>query len=264
MSLIFGAFVPHPPIILPTIGDSHLSEVEKTIAAMKELEGELYAMQPETIMIISPHSPIATSAFGLNLSPQFGSHLEDFGDFTTKLEFNCDTELISHIHEAADKKNLPVICYNQSALDHGVIVPLYYLTQHLPKIKIIPISFSMLDFSSHLAFGSLLRDVTLQTNKRIALIASGDLSHRLTEDAPAGYSPQGKTFDELIVRLLKEKKAEEILKINPELAEGAGECGFRSLLILLGALQNLEYKIYVHSYEGPFGVGYLVAQFELI
>lgn len=264
MSLIFGAFTPHPPIILPTIGGAHLTEVKKTIAAMKELEGELYTMQPETLMIISPHSPISPSSFALNLAPQFHGQLQDFGDFTTQLKFACDLELISNIREKADEEEIPVTCLNQSALDHGAIVPLYYLTQHLPKIKIVPLSFSMLDLNIHLKFGALLRDVSLQTNKRMALIASGDLSHRLTENAPAGYSPQGKTFDDLIVRFLKEKKTEEILKINPQLIEEAGECGWRSLVILLGALQNLEYKIYVHSYEGPFGVGYLVAQFELI
>jgi aromatic ring-opening dioxygenase LigB subunit len=48
------------------------------------------------------------------------------------------------------------------------------------------------------------------------------------------------------------------------LVQSAGECGLRSIVILMGALDGLKVKPEILSYEGPFGVGYLVASLEVI
>lgn len=261
MSLIFTAFTPHPPIIIPSIGKKNTELVKKTTAALAELEGDLYVAQPEVIFIISPHSLITAEAFSINLASEFKSNLSEFNATEKEMTFKCDIELISQIKEHADQLEIPVNIINQPILDHGVCVPLFYLTQHLPKIKIVPISYSMLNLNKHLDFGLLLKKISSQSNKRIAIIASGDLSHRLTKDAPAGYSPDGETFDHLLIDLLEKNKFKEIPKINLQLIEEAGECGFRSLIILLGALSELKCRFKKISYEKPFGVGYLVGEF---
>ncbi len=263
MSLVFGAICPHPPLLIPEVGQDNLNQVKATVAALKNLEGELYNMQPDSLVIISPHSPISPHCFSLNLAPQFQAQMTEFGDQKTKLQFHCDIELLSAIKEKADSDNLPVQTITQEYLDHGLTVPLYYLTQHLPQIKIVPISFSLLDLKTHYSFGQIIRRTILESNQRIAVIASGDLSHRLTADAPAGFAPEAKTFDQLLIESLKEKDAQKIINFNPSLIEQAGECGLRSILILLGALNQSDYEVNILSYEGPFGVGYLVAQFTL-
>lgn len=261
MSLIFNAFVPHPPIIIPSVGKKNTDQVKTTIAALAELEGDLYVSQPDVIFIISPHSLITPEAFSINLANEFKSNLSEFNATEKEMTFKCDIELISEIKEHADQLEIPVNIINQPILDHGVCVPLYYLTQHLPKIKIVPISYSMLNLDKHMGFGLLLKKISSLSNKRIAIIASGDLSHRLTKDAPAGYSPDGETFDRLLLDLLEKNKFKEIPKINLQLIEEAGECGFRSLMILLGALSEINCCFKKLSYEKPFGVGYLVGEF---
>ena len=75
------------------------------------------------------------------------------------------------------------------------------------------------------------------------------------------YDPQGEAFDQTLFRLLKEKKIIEVFRLSPELVEKAAECGFRTLLMLLGVFDGLEFDLEVLSYEGPFGVGYLVSAF---
>ena len=94
-------------------------------------------------------------------------------------------------------------------------------------------------------------------------MASGDLSHRLTKDAPAGYSAKGKEFDQKLISLLKAHNIQDILNLDSSLVEEAGECGFRSILIILGILNQLDCKFDALSYEGPFGVGYLTANFKI-
>lgn len=260
MSLIFSAITPHPPTIIPEIGGNNLAKAEKTISALKELAGDLYVSQPEVIFIISPHSIINPQAYCLNLANEYLTNLQEFGYTQQEQKYKCEMELLSSVKEAADKVNIPVNIISQPILDHGVSVPLYYLCQHLKNIKIIPISFSSLNYEAHYKFGQLLRKIILGSNKRIAVIASGNLSHRLTQDASAGFAQEGKTFDSILINFLEQKKAKEILNINSQLIEKAGECGLRSIIILLGILNGSNYKFKKLSYEGPFGVGYLVAE----
>jgi len=100
--------------------------------------------------------------------------------------------------------------------------------------------------------------------KKVAIIASGDLSHCLKEEGPYGFHPDGPKFDKDLIDALRKKDIEKILKLN-DLYPEAGECGLRSFCFLLGILEasGIEYQPEILSYEGPFGVGYLVANFNL-
>jgi AmmeMemoRadiSam system protein B len=261
--LTFAAITPHPPVLIPTIGKENLKQIKKTAEAMEELENKIFETKPETIIIISPHGPILPDAFSINLNPRYQSNLEEFGDFATKMEFKTDTALAYRIKELMEDKNIPLVLGSESYLDHGAVVPLYFLAKRLDEVAILPISYSLLDFKTHLNFGDYLKEIVLNDEKRIAVIASGDLSHRLTKDAPAGYSVRGKEFDKKLIELIVNKNTAGVLNLDPDLIEESGECGLRSFIILLGLLERINYTPEILSYEGPFGVGYLVANFKL-
>jgi len=261
--IIFSAFTPHPPILIPEIGKENLRFVTKTIKGMERLAEDMYAAKPDTLVIISPHGPMLADAFMINMSPQFEMNFEDFGDLSTKIKIAGDVGLIHHYKEIFETK-MPVVLAHQEKLDHGTGVPLYFLTKNMDaeKIKIVPIAYSMLDYQTHYEFGRQLQEDMINDTKRIAIIASGDLSHRLTPDAPAGYSHWAKKFDETIVEKIQKKDTKGILNLDSDFVEEAGECGLRSLIILLGILNSMNYKPEVYSYEGPFGVGYLTVNFK--
>jgi len=262
--LVFAGISPHPPLLIPEIGKENLKFVKKTTEALNKLAEELYASQPETIIIISPHGPMMADAFVLNMNPDFEINFKDFGDLVTKIKLAGDVGLTHHYKEILEAK-IPVVLTSQEKLDHGTGVPLYFLTKNLDskKIKIIPGAFCMLDFNTHYQFGMKLQEDILNDTKRIAVVASGDMSHRLTPEAPAGYSHWAKKFDETLVKKIKEKDVKGILKLDPEFIEEAGECGLRSFIILHGILNSINYTPEILSYEGPFGVGYLVTNFRL-
>jgi aromatic ring-opening dioxygenase LigB subunit len=96
----------------------------------------------------------------------------------------------------------------------------------------------------------------------VAIIASADMSHRLTPDAPAGFSPRGKEFDEKLVELIRNYDVPGLLDFDPGLADEAGQDALWSIAILFGALAGQKVKHELLSYEGPFGVGYMTATFE--
>jgi len=262
--IVFSAITPHPPILVPSIGKDNLKFVKTTISNMEELNKDLYASKPDTIIVISPHGQILSDAFAINMSPEFIIGFKDFGDLTTKISVPGDVGLIHHYKEILEDK-MPVVLINQKELDHGVSVPLSFLIKgmDLKQIKIIPISYSMLDYPTHYEFGRKLQEDMINDTKRIAIIASGDLSHRLTKDAPAGYSHWAKKFDETLIQKIKEKDNNSLMALDPDFIEEAGECGLRSIIILLGMLNSISYTPEILSYEAPFGVGYLVAKFKL-
>ena len=255
--LVFSAIVPQPPILIPSIGKENIKKLKKTIHALDILEQDLNDAKPDTLIVITPHGDINFDAFTINTNQKYTATFEKFGEFSTKQEFKSDLGFINQL-KGANEVELPIQLISESTLDHGASVPLYYLTRKNPDYRIVPMTYSFLNFQKHIEFGEVLKEAIYSSDKKYAIIASGDLSHRLSMQAPAGFSPKAKEFDKKLIQLLKKKSVEGILNMEPAFIEEAGECGLRSFLIMLGAIKNMSYDFEVLSYEAPFGVGYLV------
>ncbi|MBD3300584.1 MAG: extradiol ring-cleavage dioxygenase [Candidatus Moranbacteria bacterium] len=256
----FAAITPHPPIIVPHIGDdASRDEVKNTVKALEKLRRDLIEAEVETLFLISPHGPTSHDVFLINNNSKLAGNFDQFG-FALDLVFRNDLSLVNQIQKNSQKSEFKV-SFHQSELDYGALVPLYFLARDL-KYEIVSASFSLLAYKKHFEYGKFLGSLFESYAKKIGVVASGDLSHRLTLDAPAGYSVKGSEFDETLIEYLKTQDIDSILNMSDNLIREAGECGFRSILILLGILesQKLEYKFDLLSYEGPFGVGYLVAK----
>lgn len=266
MSLKLAAIVPHPPILIPSIGKENLLRLEKTKNAYSRVEEALGAEKIETIIIISSHGPIRPGIFSINACDEFEINFEEFGDFSTKMKLGGDLELAQNIREALiERPEIRII--NQPILDHGCGVPLYsllfnnqdkILPDELKKnIEIVPIYVSGAGLKEHFEFGKLIADQIEKGRKKIAVFASGDLSHAITKNSPAGYSPRGAKFDQRLIECLQEKKFEEILNFDSDFITEAKPCGLKAITMLLGILENSGYDIQSTSYESPFGVGHL-------
>ncbi len=263
MSLVFAAITPHPPLLIPAVGKELVKSLTKTKEALEKLEEDIYLSHPDIIITISPHGTCFKDAFTINVCPEYETDMREFGDLTTKLKFKGEMNLSSKLREAGKIKHIEATMISEKNLDHGVTVPLYFLTQHLPNISLLPLSYCDSDRKTHLDFGYLIKEQIMNSNKRVAVIASGDLSHALTTDAPAGYNPAGEKFDEKIIELFSTNNLTGMINLDEELRIGASECGFRAFLIMMGILRDVKYEFKQYSYEKPFGVGYLTANFVI-
>lgn len=259
--LRYAAILPHPPILIPSIGGSRISEIENTVKSLKIVSKDLTKLDLDSIIIISPHARTAYDYFPVYLSENFSGDFSQFGIYDVRMEARGDTELADLIIEEGSKGKLNVEGIKFSLLDHGVMVPLYYPWQeNLDKpIVVCAVCF---DRKYQYEYGKAVYNAILKSKKNVAFIASGDLSHRLTHDAPAGYDEAGQEFDNKLVNYLENNELSSIRTMDEELIERAGECGLRSINVLLGVISRLKLKPEVLSYEGPFGVGYLVARFQ--
>jgi AmmeMemoRadiSam system protein B len=233
---------------------------------MEELTDRLSRQKPETALIISPHGKSHADAMGILTAPSSSGDLSTWRVREPRHTYDNDLALVKLIQQEARKAKVPLKSIEEDgySLDHGIMVPLHFLNKALKGVSLVPLTFSWLSLITHFAFGKVIKQAAEQSQKRIAIIASGDLSHRLIPSAPAGYDPMGKIFDEKLVKALSCLDTKSILSLDMELIERAGECGLRSVIILLGVLDGLKVESKILSYEGPFGVGYLVASFEVI
>ncbi len=264
MALVFAGFVPHPPIIVAGIGQPNdLTLVAKTRQAMSRLAVLYRNAKPEITIIISPHSQLWPDYFLINSADKFHGSFAPFGHDEIRQEYAGSPNECAELYASVADKNIPVNLYKEPELDHGILVPLSFLESGSKPAQLIPLSYSFCSIEQHLEFGRCLREYCQKSTKRIALIASGDLSHRLFKGAPAGFSPHGKEFDQKIIELIGRRKYEAIASLDPDFIDAAGECGYRSLCILMGALESEPAQPNILSYEGPFGVGYAVIHFPI-
>lgn len=189
-----------------------------------------------------------------------------FGAPQVALEAEGDVELAEAICAAAQRRSVPVAktedrgdTRRSDILDHGLLVPLYFFREAGVATKIVSLSISCLGRTEHYTLGMAVEEAAASLGRRAVFVASGDLSHRLTPDAPAGYSPEGRVFDEAVVKLVCEGRISEVVELDHRMTEEAGECGLRSLITLAGVFDGRRYDTELLSYEGPFGVGYMVA-----
>lgn len=258
--LVFSGIAPHPPIMVPEVGRESIAGVVNSIDAMSELTRRLIHSGAESVILISPHAPLEADAFVTYEGPEVFGDFSHFNAPDTYFSLPVDDELLAAIREVAATKQFELTTLRTHDLDHGTAVPLYFLLRNGWRGKVVTLGYSFLSNDDHVRFGSCIRSAVDQVGRRVAFIASGDLSHRLKPQAPAGYNPDAHIFDEQVVDALRSNAPQRIVDIDYNLRRLAGECGFRSMLVAIGASSELSPSCEVLSYEAPFGVGYLVAQ----
>lgn len=259
-SIVFAGIAPHPPIMVPEVGRESIKNVRGSIDAMAEMAKRIISSGAETVLLISPHAPLEAQAF---VAYQGSPLCADFANFRApKVQFKVplDEELLSSIGSSAASENYDVVSIDGAHLDHGTAVPLYFLRHNGWTGAVVALGYSFLSNEDHLRFGSCIGKAIDELGRSVAIVASGDLSHRLTLDAPAGYNPTAYIFDDEVVDAIRSNSPERIVKIDQDLRRVAGECGYRSILVAIGATRELPLACEVLHYEAPFGVGYLVAQ----
>lgn len=247
--------------MVPEVGRESAAEVRGSIAGMAELTKRLIASGAETVVVISPHAPLEPDAFVAYQDPVLHGNFANFRAAAVHFDAPLDEELLQAISKAAAQDDYEVLGLGGGQkLDHGTAVPLYFLRLNGWTGRVVALGYSFLSNEDHLHFGSCIGKAINETGRSVGLIASGDLSHRLKPDAPAGYNPTAYIFDNEVVDALRTNSPERIINIDQDLRRNAGECGYRSMLITLGATREQHWACEVIHYEAPFGVGYLVAQ----
>ena len=267
MFILAAYSVPHPPLIIPAIGAGREREIAATVQAYHDVMCAAAELRPDTVVIVSPHATVYDDFF--HISPGAGAegNFAAFGHPEISVGIPYDEDFVRVLSAFAGEKELPAGTLGEKhpSLDHGTMIPLFFLSEYLgdAPTKFVRIGIAGLPAHTHALLGQLIAATAEQLGRRTVCIASGDLSHRLTEGGVNGFAPEGAEFDELCTAFLKTGDFLSLLQIPGSFAEAAGHCGLNGLWVLAGALDRAAMDAVLHSYEAPFGVGYAVASFTV-
>lgn len=265
--MIQGAImVPHPPLIIPEVGRGAESIIDETAAAYDKAAFFAASLQPETVVIASPHSVMYRDY--MHISPGDGA-VGDLGSFRApevEIEAAYDREMTDLLSEMAAGEGLAAGTEGERdpSLDHGTLIPLYFLNRYLKDYKVIRIGLSMLPFTDHYRLGMLVQKAAKQLGRRIVFIGSGDLSHKLQVTGPYGFVKEGPEYDRQIMDVCGNADFGKLLTFDEDFCERAAECGHRSFCMMAGALDGLSVETERLSHQDVTGVGYGICTFKVI
>ena len=261
---ILGAFaVPHPPIILPEVGHGEESKIRMTVEAYDEVMRTAATLKPQTVIITSPHSVMYADYFHVSPGKKAIGNFANFRAPQLEIEVTYDEELAKTLTDECQAQKIPggFLGEQDKNLDHGTMIPLYFLNKYTHDFDVVRIGLSGLSPLVHYRFGECIAAATEKLGRRAVLIASGDLSHKLKTDGPYGFVKEGPIFDKECMEALADGDFLRLLSIDSSLSDAAAECGLRSFWIMAGTFDKQKVTARQLSYEGPFGVGYGVAMF---
>ena len=264
MSILASCVVPHPPLIIPEVGRGEEKQIRKTIEGYEAVMRRMAALEPDTVVVITPHSVMYSDYFHISPGTEASGSLRNFRAPQVRLTVQYDSELVREITREAEMAGISAGTMGERdrSLDHATLIPLLFLNRFLKEsYQLVRIGLSGFPSTVHYAFGQCIARAVERLGRRVILIASGDLSHKLQPDGPYGFAPEGPVFDARIMKDLEIADFGDLLAIDESFAEKAAECGLRSFQIMAGALDRKAVEALVYSHEDVTGVGYGTASF---
>ncbi len=263
---IAGAFmVPHPPLIIEDIGCGKEKQIENTVAAYKTVASKISALAPETIIIISPHATSYRDYFHVSPGKQAYGDLSAFNAPNINFTVDYDNDFVVELSNLAVNEAFPAGVFGEAnkEIDYATIIPLYFISRKYTNFNVVRIGLSGLSFKDHYRLGMFIKETAVKLNRHAVVLASGDLSHRLSSKGPYGFKEEGPIYDSKIMEVMGNGDFFKLFDFDEAFLNNAGECGHRAFLIMAGALNGLEITSEKLSYEDPFGVGYGICSYEI-
>ena len=265
MSIVAAYALPHPPLLLPEVGQGAERKLQLTQNAYERAMKEAAELAPETVIVASPHTVMYADYFHIAPGEMASGDFAAFGAPDLRVMADYDEPFAKELAKAAAAEGIAAggVGGRGAALDHGVMVPLSFLEAHTADFRLVRVGVSGLSPKEHYVFGRCIARVAEELGRRAVFFASGDLSHRLTPDAPRGFAPEGPRFDKACMKYLEEGDFLKLLRMEPALYQPATECALRGLWMLAGVLDARALKIKKLSYQGTTGVGYGLVSFKV-
>ena len=263
--IVGGVMVPHPPLIIPEVGRGGEKVIEETTRAYEEAADLIAELKPDTIVLSSPHSILYNDYFHISPGSRAYGSMARFGAPQVRAEVEYDSEFVEALEKAAQKNALHAGTKGERdpQLDHGTMVPLYFILKKYTDFRLVRIGLSGFDLETHFRLGKVIADTAFRNVRRTVFVASGDLSHKLKEDGPYGFDPMGPVYDERIMEVMGTAAFDELLDFNEDFLEQAAECGHRSFVMMAGALDGCSLKTRCLSHQDVTGVGYGICTYKV-
>lgn len=248
----------HAPALLLRQPGEDPAQLDATIAAMRRLGTVLDAAQPEALLVIGLDH---LEAFTLECTPPFavvvGPEVDGgFAGLTWRVPVH--QALATAIHAGALGRGFDVAASQRAYMGHAFVVPFEHILGNR-AIPIVPffVNVYVPPLPSPIRcyqLGRALADVIAQTNLRVAVLASGGMSHYPGTER---YPHPEFDFDHYLLGLLEQGKASMLLSLGVERLDELGETELLTWYTLFGAIGDQPAEVYTYQPTWHHGLGVL-------
>lgn len=258
-----AAIVPHPPIILPNIGRGEEKKIEEITKAYETAAERILESEPDTIVIVTPHGEAYADYIQLSSGPQASGDLANFNDAADRFQVQYDEELVREAEKIANQNGVPMgtLGRQMQDLDHGTMIPLYFLRNRNPEIRFVRVSAGGPSDLLHYQAGEILTEAASKLGRKIAVIGSGDLSHCQKAGTHYGFKAGGPQYDKKIMEIMSGAHFDELLAMNEKEADDAMACAQKPFAFMAGTLDRTSSVPEYLGHSAEFGVGYGVTTY---
>ncbi len=264
MSIIAGFLLPHPACSIPQIGKGDEDIVFKTVSSIKKVADRIATLKPDTIVIISAHAEAYSDYFQISDGDVAIGSLAKYEAYDVTFRNYYDREFVKTLCAFCHNENVSagIDGENRHYLDHGTMIPLYFINQKYRSYNLVRVGVSGLPLIDHYKLGQIIRKTANELNRKVVVVASGELSHCLNGDAPYGYNPIGPKYDARFNKMLTTGNFLDLFSFNEDMLESSKQCCHRVMTIMAGTLDRTAVIPTLLSYEGQLGTGFSVAEFD--
>jgi AmmeMemoRadiSam system protein A len=253
-------------MILPEVGRGSEKAIEETTKAYEKVADRIAELKPDTLVISSPHTIMYADYHHISPGREAEGDFSNFGAGQVRMQVAYDERFVDELCVEAMQSDLDAGTMGErdKSLDHGTMVPLYFILQKYTDFRLVRIGLSGLPLEHQYRVGMAIQKVAKKLGKRTVYIASGDLSHKLKEEGPYGFDPAGPEYDDRIMDVMGRGAFDELFEFDEHFLEKCAECGHRSFVMMAGAFDRQKVSIEKLSHQDVTGVGYGICCYERI
>jgi len=247
MALVMATLAPHVPSIC---FKERAPEFQKPLVdGMKQVSDMIYQSSIDAIVLVSCHW-MSTFYHYVDATPHHKGVLTalECPQLISDVPYSYpgDQDLGRELVKAGQDAGIPVLEVNDPTYiwDYGTVVPLRHLVpnEDIPVVDLCVTWAGSLDETCQ--WGKVIGQVIRNSNKRIAFVCSGALSHNLVRGREKMPTLSEQAMDKQFLKYLTDHDLASAWEMLPQYAKAAGvESGGRHLAMLFGVLEDGKYDI---------------------
>ncbi len=262
MPLVYGLYAPNAPNLIDPEAFGGVGKDAVAALAALDVPGRI---RPDAILVATPHWVSRNFQVQASARPR---QIYDFSGFPRKLyEVRYappgEPDLARRIVAEGQRRRLPVEATSDHGLDHGAWAPLLHIAPGA-TVPVVPMSITFLPPEEHLAWGEAIGAALAKSDRRVAFVSTGSITHRLDRFAmgDAEEWPEGARIEKEIVDLLLARRYEDVAAFDPdEWQTVAPEGNLGPLFEMVGALGPAFVPRLVHTGQAFGAAGMSTLEF---
>jgi len=173
MSILAAYVVPHPPLIIPEVGRGEEKKIQLTVNAYERAMKEAAELAPDTVIIASPHTVMYADYFHIAPGETASGSFAQFGAERVAVAAHYDSVLAKEVEMEAAEAGIEAgpVGGRNAALDHAVMIPLYFLQKHTRDFRLLRVGISGLSPLTHYNFGKCIARAAETLGRRAVFLA---------------------------------------------------------------------------------------------